>query len=204
MAVLNDVALSDLYPHYRGAIGPASIDLAIGDRLLAWPKHIRRDPVYKQDLAWKPEPFWRRSLWDRLRDSWYGLPEPHGAVWRLKPGVRYLATTRDPIRIPEDAAGQIGARSSWGRDGLAVIQGPAGFLDPNYEGRPTLELSVSGSELVLWPGAAIAQLIVHQLTSFAARPYGHPSRRSKYQGDLDPTASRTHLECSGGRDAKTG
>jgi dCTP deaminase len=114
-----------------------------------------------------------------------------GPVWVLKPGMRYQAVTRERLKIRPDLAGEIGARSSWGRDGLAVIQGPAGWLDPGYEGNPTLELSVVGSQLVLWPGARICQLILHELSSSCLKPYGHPGRQSKYQGDRAPTPSRS-------------
>ncbi len=115
-------------------------------------------------------------------------------VWVLKPGHRYLAATKERLKIRTDIAGEIGARSSWGRDGLAVIQGPAGWIDPGFEGNPTLELSVVGSPLVLWPGARICQLILHELSSPCLRPYGHPDRDSKYQGDTMATPSRSYQD----------
>lgn len=174
MSVQSDRSLAELWPHYRGDIGPASIDLHLGDTLLYWPDWVLRDPRTDQSALWK-----RADL----------LCIGDGSAWRLKPGLRYLATTREHITIPPDMAGQIGARSSWGRDGLAVIQGPAGWIDPGYSGRPTLELSVVGSELVLWPGAAICQLIVFALDRPCARPYD-----GKYQGDQGATPSRAHLD----------
>ncbi len=179
MPVLSDPCLSELYPEYRGDVGPASIDLHLGSVLWFWPDNVLRDP--RQDQS---------SMWERATL----LGGSEDAHWILTPGVRFLAATRERIRIPDDCAGQIGARSSWARDGLSVIQGPAGYLDPGYCGSPTLELSVIGSDLVIWPGAGIAQLILHRLTSPAERPYGHPSRLSKYQGDDEPTPSRLHLE----------
>lgn len=173
MSVLSDRSLAELYSEYHGAIGPASIDLAIGDTLLIWPRATRRDPRRDQSRLWSTAHF--------------GSDEPD--AWVLYPGYRYLATTAQRIRIPNDRAGQIGARSSWARDGLAVICGPAGWLDPDYIGNPTLELSVVGSELVLWPGAVIAQLILHQLDRTCERGY-----QGKYQNDSLPTPSRMHLE----------
>lgn len=176
MSVLSDRHLSDLYPHFRGTLGPASIDLAIGDALKVWPQWVRRDPRTDQSDRWLTETL----------DLEYDAEHP---IWILKPGLRYLATTRERLCIPDDAAGQLSARSSWGRDGLAVICGPAGWLDPGYEGRPTLELSVVGSELVIWPGAVILQLIVHQLSSECEQPY-----RGKYLNDQEPTPSRMFRE----------
>jgi deoxycytidine triphosphate deaminase len=174
MSVLSDVNLRAIWPD-SPHIGPASIDLHIGNVLWFWPPSVRRDPRTDQSDVW------RRVLL-------YGT-EPDDQTWVLLPDFRYLATTRERIRIPDDYAGQISARSSWGRDGLNVICGPAGWCDPGYVGNPTLELSVIGSELVLWPGASIAQLIVHRLETACEVGY-----RGKYQGDREPTPSRLHLE----------
>jgi dCTP deaminase len=174
--ILSDQSLAEIWPD-SPHIGPASINLHIGSVLWVWPAAHRRDPRIDQSDLWQRVPF---EMADR--------------VWVLRPGWRYLAATRERIKINSDLAGQIVARSSWGRDGLAVICGPAGFLDPGYLGNPTLELSVIGSELVVWPGAAICQLILHQLTERCDRPYGHPDRESKYFGDSEPTPSRLHAE----------
>lgn len=179
MSVLSDGALARLYPHYGGDIQPASLDLHIANTLFAWPRTVRRDPRVNQSNLWC---------------SVHLQSDDLGLFWVLEPGTRYLASVRERIKIPDDHAGQIGARSSWARDGLSVIQGPAGWCDPGYLGNPTLELSVLGSELVLWPGAAICQLILFELTEAATVPYGHPRRESKYQHDRDAVPSLTHLE----------
>lgn len=170
--VLSDADLRRIWPD-SPHIGPASIDLHVGSVLWFWPPHVPRDPRHDQSVTWQREP----------------LQDMDGHAWVLVPGYRYLAATRERIRIPTDCAGQISARSSWGRDGLAVICGPAGWCDPGYLGNPTLELSVIGSELVLWPGAAVAQLILHRLETPCERPYA-----GRYQGDSEPTPSRMHLE----------
>lgn len=173
MTVLSDRNLRNLWPDSRH-IGPASIDLHIGSTLLYWPDWVLRDPRTDQSNVWKQADL---------------LCIGPGSAWRLKPNIRYIATTRERIAIPNDCAGQISARSSWGRDGLNVICGPAGWCDPGYVGNPTLELSVVGSELVLWPGASIAQLIVHRLETECLQPY-----KGKYQGDQTPVPSRMFQE----------
>jgi deoxycytidine triphosphate deaminase len=174
VTVLSDQDLLRMYPDSKPE--PASIDLHIGDALTIWPDYVRRDPRFDQSALWKPVPL-------QIIDS------SNQRVWTLKPGHRYLAATKEPLKILPEYAGEIGARSSWARDGLAVICGPAGWLDPGFEGHPTLELSVIGSELVLWPGARICQLILHQLSSPCLNPY-----RGKYQGNQQPTPSRSHLD----------
>lgn len=173
MTVLSDIALRDLYPAFHGATGPASIDLHLGDALLYWPDYITRDPRTDQSERWKAAPFENRE----------------SPVWVLEPGIRYLAATTERLAIPSDHAGQVAARSSWGRDGLAVICGPAGYLDPGFVGHITLELSVIGSDLIVWPGAAVAQLVMHRLDRPCERPY-----RGKYVNDDAPTPSRLWTE----------
>jgi deoxycytidine triphosphate deaminase len=163
-----------MYPDSK-SIGPASINLHIGSVLWFWPSNVPRDPRCDQS-----------DIWQRVPLTSSNGTDPN---WILIPDLRYLAATRERIRIPNDCAGQIGARSSWGRDGLAVICGPAGWCDPGYVGNPTLELSVIGSELVLWPGAAICQLILHRLETECVRPYA-----GKYSGDTEPTPSRLFQE----------
>lgn len=176
MSVLSDRQLRELWPD-SPHIGPASIDLHIGSVLWFWPASVLRDPRVDQSGTWQ-----RVSLRTDLANR---------PFWVLDPGVRFLATTRERIKIPNDCAGQISARSSWGRDGLAVICGPAGWCDPGYIGNPTLELSVIGSELVLWPGASIAQVILHRLETPCLEPYA-----GKYQDDREATPSRLHLEAA--------
>jgi deoxycytidine triphosphate deaminase len=175
MSVLSDRDLADLYPEYRGDVGPASIDLHIGSVLWLWPDKVVRDPRVDQSSTWRRVPIFGTEASDQ--------------TWLLKPNIRYLATTQERLHIPDDCAGQISARSSWGRDGLNVICGPAGWCDPGYIGNPTLELSVIGSMLLLWPGASIAQLIIHRLETPCLHPY-----RGKYQLDAEPTPSRLHTE----------
>lgn len=163
-------------PHTDAMVQPASLDLTLGDALLVWPMDTLRDPRYgRQADAWRPVPF---------------CDVPDGPIWILEPHRRYLATTAQEIALPDNLAGQISARSSWGRDGLDVIQGPAGFCDPGYAGRPTLELSVTGSRLVIWPGAPCLQLVLSWLDRAAERPYGSDGLGSKYQSDMEPTPAR--------------
>ena len=173
--MLSDVDIALVWPRYKGPMNPASVNLHLGDTLLVWPNDIVRDPRLDQRDRWKPV---------ELSDG----------TWTLEPGIRYLGATQELLSLPNDIAGVVCARSSWGRDGLAVIQGPAGFVDPGWRGHLTLELSVVGSDLIVWPGAAVCQIVFHQLTSLVERPYGHPSRGSKYHGDLVPTPSRLHQE----------
>lgn len=172
MTVLSDVDLARLYPGSNP--GPASIDLHLGGTLLVWPDYVVRDPRTDQSWCWRQVPL---------------VEGTDGRTWTLRPGRRYLAATRETVTVRPDLAAQVAARSSWGRDGLAVICGPAGWVDPGFSGALTLELSVVGSPLVIWPGARVCQLVFLALSSPAERPYV-----GKYQLDDGPTPSRAHLD----------
>jgi hypothetical protein len=55
MAVLSSTDLRRMYPE-SPFIGPASIDLHIGDSMLWWPEWIRRDPRIDQAHLWRNWP----------------------------------------------------------------------------------------------------------------------------------------------------
>ena len=167
--ILSDRDLIRMFPDSNPE--PASIDLHIGDTLKYWPNWVRRDPRIDQSDMWREVPI----------DKQVG-------GWVLIPGIRYLAATRERLKILDDHAGELTGRSSWGRDGLEIHR-TAGWIDPGFEGNPTLELSVVGSELILWPGAKVCQLILHQLSSPCLLPY-----TGKYQSNIEPTPSRSHLD----------
>lgn len=179
-----------IQPLVEGAVQPASLDLRLGDTLLVWPRWVRRDPRIDQAHLWRPVSL--QLAWTPDADAAHDPCEEPS--WVLEPGHRYLATTLEEIHLPRNVAGQLAARSSWGRDGLDVIQGPAGFLDPGWRGKPTLELSVVGSELVIWPGASCLQLVLYLLDADAEHPYGSKALASKYQDDMAPTPSRPQQE----------
>ena len=118
----------------------------------------------------------------------------HGEVAIMQPGDFTLGCTLERVRIPHDLVAVIDGRSTYGRLGLAVHV-TAGYIDPGFEGQITLELAnLSDKPITLVRGTRIAQLRLHTLTEPCARPYGHPSRGSKYQSQTGPTAPRLELE----------
>lgn len=172
MVVLSDADLKRLYPFAQN-IGPASIDLCIGHELSVWPSWVVRDPRIDQSDRWRK----------------VETVENNGPTWTLHPGHRYLSATMQRVQIPSGYAAQVSARSSWGRDGLSVIIGPAGWVDPGWDGVLTLELTVTGSPLVLWPGAMVCQLVLLALSSPPKRAYS-----GRYQGDQDAAPSRLYQD----------
>ena len=85
-------------------------------------------------------------------------------------------------------------KSSLGRLGL-LIHSTAGYVDPGWNGHLTLELSnVANLPITLYFGMKIGQISFLQLTTPADNPYGSPALGSKYQGQMEPTASRIHRD----------
>ena len=87
------------------------------------------------------------------------IPAKHPVI-PLKPGERILAHTHEFFGIKPPGAYEIKARSSWGRNGVAVCF-DAGWVDPGYINRLTLEIyNLNHKEIVLLPvGERIAQAI---------------------------------------------
>ena len=114
---------------------------------------------------------------------------PDGESFTLHPGEFVLGSTAEWVRIPDDLVARVEGRSSIGRLAV-VVHATAGFIDPGFEGRITLELSNLGRVAVkLYPGMRISQIVMHEMKNPAERPYGS-ARGSKYQGQDRPETSR--------------
>jgi len=123
-----------------------------------------------------------------------GLMEPVSASveepFVLHPGEFVLGTTIERIVLPEDIVARLEGKSSLGRLGL-LIHSTAGYVDPGWDGRLTLELSnVANLPILLMPGMAIGQISFSRMTTPVDRPYGTPGLGSKYQGQESATPSR--------------
>ncbi len=117
-----------------------------------------------------------------------------GDPFVLHPGEFVLASTYEIVTLPDDLAGRLEGKSSLGRLGL-VVHSTAGFVDPGFVGRITLELSnLAPLPIMLWPGMKIGQLCLMQTTAPVEYPYGHPKNGSRYQGQSGPVASKSYLD----------
>lgn len=91
---------------------------------------------------------------------------------------RILAHTHEFIGINPPGTSEMRARSSWGRNGIAVCL-CAGWGDPGYINRWTMEIHNMNDEAVPIPvGERIAQLVFHE-TGAVAGSYGDGG--GKYQ-----------------------
>jgi dCTP deaminase len=108
----------------------------------------------------------------------------------LHPGEFVLGSTFERVRLPEDTVARLEGKSSLGRLGL-LIHSTAGYVDPGWDGYLTLELSnVATLPITIYPRMKIGQISFFRLSTPVEVPYGSAERRSKYQGQRGPTASR--------------
>ena len=114
----------------------------------------------------------------------------------LHPGEFVLASTLEYFKLPNDLAGRIEGRSSWGRRGL-LVHATAGFVDPGFAGVLTFELSNAGRlPIELTPGLRIGQVCFFQLQTRCLVPY-YAKRGAKYFGATTLEPSKAGLDPEG-------
>jgi dCTP deaminase len=107
----------------------------------------------------------------------------------LHPGEFVLGQTIEWVELPDDLVARLEGKSSLGRLGL-LIHSTAGYVDPGWKGKLTLELSnVAKLPIALYFGMKIGQISFFEMSSPVDRPYGSAGLGSKYQGQSEPTAS---------------
>jgi dCTP deaminase len=159
----NTLGFAPLSPE---AIQPASIDCRLGTHFL-----LAKDGQGTLSLDSQPE-------YEEVEAESIVIP-PHSFL---------LATTAEYIRLPDNLTAFVEGRSSIGRLGLFIQN--AGWVDPGFEGRITLELyNANAHPILLAAGRRICQLVFCQMDMIAAAPY-----RGKYQGQDKTTGSRIHQD----------
>lgn len=128
-------------------INPASIDVRLG-------KHLMIERPHEPDL--------------RLIDiSEYTEENPY----LLKAGEFVLAETLEKFRIPDRISAQFVLKSSRAREGYQHLL--AGWIDPGYRGRLTLEIKNIRKyhELPLYQGMRIGQIVFHHMSQVPVKSY---------------------------------
>lgn len=144
-------------------VNPASLDVRLGENLLVEQEEVSSLVPYSIAGATKEKPF---------------LLYPHQFV---------LAETLEEFRFPDCVAGQLALKSSRAREGIEHLL--AGYIDPGYCGRLTLELQNARSmhPVSLWPGMRIAQIVFHKMSMIPGKDY---SQTGRYQGDTAVQGSK--------------
>ena len=117
-----------------------------------------------------------------------------GIPFMLHPGQFALGSTLETVTIPDDIVARIEGKSSLARYGL-LIHSTAGFVDPGWTGKLTLEFSNVGVlGITLYYGMKIGHISFTRLSTPADHPYGSSELRSKYQGQDRPATSRYYMD----------
>jgi dCTP deaminase len=170
-------------PLERDCVQPSSVDLHLGNQLLLFRNSHRPYIDVKQPI-------------DELMES---QEVAYGESVAVHPLEVLLASTYESVTLPEDLVARLEGKSSLARLGLQV-HATAGFVDPGWRGRLTLELSnVTKFPILIYPGMKIVQISFMRMSSPVLVPYGSARLHSKYQGESGPTPSRYYQEFASGR-----
>jgi len=150
-------------PFQGELVNPASLDVRLGENLLVeLPTTVSMMPF---------------SIAGHTQEKPFML-QPHEFV---------LAETVEEFKLPDSVAGQLALKSSRAREGIEHLL--AGYIDPGYKGRLTLELQNARSmhAVPLWPGMRIAQIVFHKMSMLPGKSY---SLTGRYHGDTAVQASK--------------
>lgn len=149
------------------SIQPASIDCRLGDH------YLLVEDTHMDILTLDSEIKYRELTSDSIT---------------IPPHTFLLATISEYVKLPNDLTAFVEGRSSIGRIGLFIQN--AGWVDPGFEGRITLELYNANSlPIKLQKGRRICQLVFAKMDQAAENPY-----KGKYQGQEKSVGSRIFLD----------
>lgn len=172
IGVKNDPAYGiGIDPFDDDQVQPSSIDLTLANEWRVYPA-LEAQPI-DIDCAKEVETI-------KLVSDQYVL-EPHALA---------LFSTAEYVEIPTTLCARVEGKSSIGRLGL-LIHCTAGFIDPGFKGKITLEMvNLNNRPIILRAGKPICQLSFFGLTAPPEKPYGHPDLGSHYQDQREVVGSR--------------
>ena len=107
----------------------------------------------------------------------------------VQPNDFLLASTLESVQLPSGIVAKLEGKSSIGRKGI-FVHVTAGYVDPGWKGRLTLEIYNASSEpFVLKSGNKICQIRFMRLSSPVERMYGDSELGSHYQNSEGTRAS---------------
>lgn len=155
---------------------PASVDLTLGTHCIRYVKHAGLNIIDTRD----PQTVQRAC-------ERFEINSESGLI--LDPGDFILGETQERITLKRGLGARVEGKSTLGRIGI-LVHVTAGFVDPGFSGRITLEFKNVGSLAVrLWPGQKIAQIAFEKIAE-PLRLYGDEGVDSRYQNSEGVTEAR--------------
>ncbi len=157
------------HPYVESHINGSSLDVTLGQ----WYYKTERQNlggVYNPFDPEAVERYFEGPFEAEAHESWCekhgrklfaGIPADHPIIV-LESGERILAHTHEFVGVKGDATSTMLARSTWGRNGVAVCL-DAGWGDPGYVNRWTMEVyNMNQHDSVILPvGERIAQIVFY-------------------------------------------
>jgi len=173
-ALLNEKLVITPLMNGKIQIGGSAVDLRLGTEF----KLIRIVKQTHFDLSVPLE-----QIKDQVRKYTDTIHVAPMQPFILHPNEFALGSTLEYIVLPNNMAGRLDGRSTWGRAGLQV-HSTAGLVDPGFQGRLTFELHNMGKlPLPLYPGVRIAQISFYRCSPVSQEYIDKPG--AKYGGSTD-------------------
>jgi dCTP deaminase len=154
----------NIEPFVEENIQPASLDISLGDKFLVEKHRNRVIDVSKDNIEYLPVEV----------DN-----------YPLEPGDFVLGVTKEFINVPDNLTVMLAGKSTLARMGLQ-IHITAGWVDPGYRGKLTLEIVNNSSNILqLHPGMLIGQLVFLEMKKKPDQVY-----KGKYQDSMDVVGAR--------------
>jgi dCTP deaminase len=154
----------EITPFDKNQVGPASIDLTLGNKFRVFKKvrevfHVTEEINYEKitDVI-------------EIRDGEHLL---------LMPGELVHGITKEKLNLPDNLAGRIEGRSRYARIGL-MTHVTAGLVQPGCNNKQVLEISnMSPMPIALHPGTKICQIILEEIK-------GEANYKGKFKNQTGP------------------
>lgn len=159
-----------IYPYLEEYVNGSSVDVTLGEWYYKTERNTHRsiyNPFDEFDVQRhfdgphqaKPHRQWCD---EHGLKPFANIPEDHPIIV-MRPGERILAHTHEFIGIKAPGTSTMQARSTWGRNGVAVCL-DAGWGDPGYINRWTMEIyNMNQHHSVVLPvGERIAQIVFYE------------------------------------------
>jgi dCTP deaminase len=154
----------NIEPFVEENLQPASLDITLGDKFLVEKFKGRvMDPTVDK-MEYRPV-----AVEEKL----------------LKPGEFVLGATQEFIHVPDNLTAMLAGKSTFAR-WVIRVHITAGWIDPGYRGKVTLEIVNDSSNIIqLHPGMLIGQLVFLEMKRKPDQVY-----RGKYQDSMDVVGAR--------------
>ena len=158
-----DQGIIKIEPFDKKSVGPASIDLTLGDKFRIY-KNTHETVRLNSD--------------EFDSDKYSDLVTVNDSI-TLQSGQTILGITTEKITLPSNICGWIQGRSRFARIGL-MVHISSSFIQPGIANQQVLEIYNAGPlSITLYPGVAICQLILEETL-------GNASYRGSFQNQTDP------------------